>query len=588
MGLAPIALALLLAPADVTFHAAAPGGFGDVLVVDESGTAAPRRPFALRQTRLLDLEAAGDHPVTRWLAGRARPVADVGPGASRLVLPEGRGSLYRFERRDPLVRGVRFGFFVVDGQGRPRVVRERVGTGAGAATDPFLPAVGVRADGRAALVATTPAAGGDLFEVDLDAGTAVNRTPDLPPLDVRGDGLALLAGWGLAVTDLGVVRFQSTTGATASLVDLGAPAPTFFPGPLAASDDGSTVAVLAGASPSSCDVHVLGAVGGSMRVTATPGALGGAGLGPAFDNGPYLALSPDGSACAWTTVGVARELFVRRVALSAPAPVQVSADANFLDTLDEISSIRFVTPDTVMFLLGGLEQPEGTVENGDFFEASIDAVTGNVTITNLSLTSGDATAPFTTPGTVKSEGGIFALDGFPGFFLHDDQSSNSGALRSVRAGVPGFATVLADVATLEAFSVSGPDACVLVERNLPGDPRELWSLDLAGAPLAQFLGSFPLGSALVTLQPDGASRFAYQRAQPLGLRIGRIDAAAGSVEELLAPALPLVETLAWSPTGALVTTANAGGAGYAALWPTAGTPVLLGSADGGLRVLPGP
>lgn len=587
MGPTTLALAFLLAPADVTVHAAPPGGFGDVLILDEGGQTPALVSHALREVRLHEVEAAGFHPVTAFLAGRARNVSDVGPGASRVVLPNGAGSLYRYERRDSARRGVRFGFFVVGPGGRPRVVHERPGTGAGAAVDPFVGSLGVRPDGAAALVATIPDAGGDLFEVDFATGTAVNRTRTLPPLDVRAEGLVLRAGWGAAVTDQGVVRFATSAGANGAFVDLGAPTPTFFPGPLVASDDGSRMAALAGTSATSCDVHVFGPTGPATRVTVAPGAIGGAGAGPAVDNGPYLALSPDGSTCAWTTVGVARELFVRSTAVSAPLPDQVSSDARFLDTLDEISSIRFVTPDSVMFLLGSLEVPEGTVESGDFFEATLDPTSGAVTVTNLTVTSGDPTVPFTTPGEVKNEGGVFAVEGFPGYFLHDDQSSNTGSLRSVRAGVVGYPVILPSVAELQALSLSGTRLCALCERDLVGDPRQFWSLDVSASFLPQFLGTFPQTSTLVTLVPDGADRFAYQRQGPQGRRIGRLDVAAGTAEELGAPSLPLEPTLAWSSTGGLVTTVNVGGNGYAAVWPSSGVPALLGAAPEGLRVLPG-
>ncbi|MEX1025909.1 MAG: hypothetical protein WD226_12620 [Planctomycetota bacterium] len=582
-----LALALtFLFATDVTVLSAPPGGRGDVLVVDETGVAPIQRPDRLQGVRLLELDVSGRTTLETWLPGRARRVTDVGPGAARLVLPGAEGSLYRYERRSPLVRGTRFGLLRVTPQGRPQVVFERVGTGVGGHTDPFRSTVGVATDGRAALVATSLAAGGDVFEVDLALGTHRNRTPNLPPLDVAPGGLRLLPSWGACVAATGVVRFDRTPAATASVLDLGAPTPTYFQGELVASEDGSTLATVAGAGPQLAHVFVFGQSGAAVRVTETASHLGDAGFATSTDSGPYLALAPDGAVCAWTTLGVARELFARHVALAAPVSDHVSSDARFLDTLDEISSIRFITPDSFTFVLGALDLPEATVEDADVFLGVLDPATGVVSITNLSGTSGDHSSPFTSAGTLKTEGGIFALEGLDGYLLHDDQSSNTGSLKLIRTSAPEFITLLPDAGTLEAFAVSDSIALGLIERNLPGEPREFWSLDLNAAPVLQAQGWLPQDSALVTLRPDGDARFAYVRQTLFGRRLGRIDAASGTQLELGGPALPLSDAVGWTSASGIVCSADVAGQGYAALWSSAGVPTLLGSAAGGLVVLP--
>ena len=93
----PLIFSLLVCPPEVTLHAALPGGRGDIVVVDETGLARPQRPQGLRGVRLLSLDVSGRADGETWLAGRARRVRDVGGQAARLVLPEGRGSLYRYE-----------------------------------------------------------------------------------------------------------------------------------------------------------------------------------------------------------------------------------------------------------------------------------------------------------------------------------------------------------------------------------------------------------------------------------------------------------------------------------------------------------
>ena len=582
-----LALALLPQSADVTLLAASPGQFGDVLVADPMGIDAPERPDRLRGLRLLELDVSGRMTLETWLPGRAQRVDDLGPAASRLVLPGGRGSLYHYERRSTDFRGCRFGFFRVDRDGRAQYLWERLGVGPSADVNPFLSTLGLDRTGRSALLASSPAAGGNLYELDLETGDVSLRTPDLAPLEFDPDGLRLSSAWGAAVSSSGVVRFDRAPGASAEWLSWPASAPTSFQGDLVLSEDGSTMATSAGASSQLRDVYTFGASGPAHRVSTVPGSVSGAGFANQTNAGPYLALAPDGSKCAWTTTGISRELFVRSATVGAPAPDQVSADAHFLDTLDEISSIRFLPNGDFTFLLGELEAPEGTLDNGEMYLGSVDPVSGTTTLTNVTGTSGDLADPFLAAGTLKTEGGIFALDGLNGYFLHDDQSSNTGAMRVLRVGTPGVTTLLGNVAELEAVSVSGDFACCLLERNLPGSPREFWSYDLQANFASRRLGVVPGFQPLVALRPSGVGEFAYVRSGLSGRQLGRLNASLGTQIELGGPGLPLQDAVEWSSASGLVSSANVGGVGYAAVWPGSGAPALLAAEVGGLLVLPG-
>src|SRR5688572_1242527 len=92
-------IALLLAPpvltnAQISVFEGNPGQKGDVVTV----TAFTQlRPPQLQGVVLMSLDCVGRTRFTELRADRARLRNDV-PGASRLVLPEERGSLYKYRR----------------------------------------------------------------------------------------------------------------------------------------------------------------------------------------------------------------------------------------------------------------------------------------------------------------------------------------------------------------------------------------------------------------------------------------------------------------------------------------------------------
>jgi hypothetical protein len=583
----PLAAATPAPPAGgVAIFVGPSGGVGDVRFLDENGSARPSGPPELRGIRLLPIELSGRTQLEELLPGRARLRADV-PGAARLALPAGAGSLYRYERVE--AGGAVFGYFVVDAEGRPRSVFEMSGTGPGAATDPIPLPVAVDAVGGAILVATTPAAGGDLIEVDLATASAHVRTAAIAPRTFATGGLRLLAGWGVGASAEEVLRFDRQSAAQAAALDFPGGAPALLQGDVVASGDGLMAATLAGAGPSALHVFAFGPSGTAVQVTSASATLSSAGFLPGALGGPYLALSQDGSCAAWRSVEVptptetSREAWIRPV--SAPhAEVQVTADANFIETLDEAGQFLFFGAGDLVVMVGERDSALGDVEGGDFYRVALGAA-GQIALTNLSLTSGDTQPPFI-GGTLKSEGGVFQVDGFPGVLMHDDQSSGTGSLRSVNFQTGVLQTLLPSVDTLEAVEIVGSHFALALERT--SGAQELLRLPLDLSASATVLASLPGNFSIRPLAPRPDGTLGLLVGPGTGLEwLARVDVPSGASTLLLPTLLPLGPTLATSPQGALATSVDLPSGSVFGLWSAGGALGAFSAGGATSFLLPG-
>lgn len=464
-----------------------PGGVGDVVLIPD-GLA---RPAGLRGIRLLPIDCVGRTRSTILLPEHACLVEDV-PGASRLLLPGGGGSLYRFARTTSW--GLRFGLFRVR-EGRAETVLELPGAGTDQAIDPLRPGLAVSSDGQGLLVATTSLAGGDLIEVDLSGVTTCLRTGDLAPRHYGLDGLALLPDWGFALSATGPLRFGRAHGArieTLSTPD----ACGWFGEDVVASRDGSTVAFLAGHSPDEAHVYVCRSTGPIVRVTTAPDRLAGAGFLPGALHGPNLALSTDGSRVAWTSLtDDSRECWVAAV---GAAPEHLTADERFDDTLNDAGVISFFDPDSLVILVG-----EGQdIGEGDLYRVDLDGLA----IENLTGTSGILQPPHDY-GTVVAVDGVHELPGRAGWLLLDsrdnDDTSGDNPGRLLRVGVDGTVRVLLeDVETLERVERAGSFVAAVVGRShgvdVPGeDSQNVVQFALEGDTVERLV--VPLGTRITRL-----------------------------------------------------------------------------------------
>ncbi|MEZ5979126.1 MAG: hypothetical protein R3F34_12995 [Planctomycetota bacterium] len=533
------------ARADQTLFLGPEGGVGTVVVADETGLVPPVPVAGLDGIELLPVEPIGRTKLELLLPGRARLRTDV-PGASRVELPDDAGSLYHFRR--PGTAGDDFGFFVVDGDGRATLVVERAGTGALGIDDPFRTSVGVDATGSGVLVATTLAAGGDVLELDLVNGTAIDRTANLPPLDVLPSGLGLRHDFGVAIATDRLVRFLRLPGEVASVVPLPG-APAWFGGEIVFSENELVAATIAGASPNLAHPYALSFVGPAVRLDDVPAHLSPAGFLPGSVDGPYLALSGDGSVCVWRTEGVARDAWSSNVALVPPPPEPVTSDAQFVDTLDEVGLVGALLPFSgraIALAVGEVADPiAGGIEGLDFYLVESPLGGGPPVITNLTRTSGTTAAPFD-GGNIDPSKGAWLVPGAPRVLVRDDAGSGS------RLSLLDLAT--ATVSPLDA----NVDDVVGIERVgqrflvsvVDGNKRRLVVADAASG-TSKTLAT--LGSGAVY------DRFAVRDDGWVGLGISvgalewiaRVDVV-NEVGELLLPfPLDIGPALGWTPGGRL-------------------------------------
>jgi len=594
--LALLCLAPLASAGQVTTFVGPPGGIGDVRIAPEDGLAPATTVAGLAGVRLLPIDASGRSALTQLLPDQPSlrdDVAGLAPGlGGRIALPAEQGSLYRF-RRDESGGAATFGLFLVGPSGAPAIVLELPGAGPAGDADPLLPRIGVDATGSAALVGTTVAAGGDLFELDLAAGTSTNRTSNLAPLTLDDAGGRLLVGWGTAVAQEGLVRFARTPGALAEMVAVpNVAAPAFWDGGIAVSADSSTAATVAGAGPTATHVICYGPSGDGHALDTVPAELKGAGFFPDSTAGPYLALSTDGSTAAYVDVRVAPGGEKKREAWMTPtapqpgdAPQQITADGKFIDTLDETGLIGFVSGDTMVLGVGELGDPDipgsTSIDGVDVYRVTLNAG-GTTTITNLSLTSGDTTEPFT-EGEISTEKGLFLLPGGDLLALNRQQE----VLGRVDPSLPGLQPLLPQTKDVVSVHRAGGSLLVHVRHASASIDQRLHAYDIAGGTLTQF-GSLPSGVVIErhALRSDGTAAFVIR----LGLKewLGRIDLA--NLTGALATPLPIVfgGALAFTPAGGLALTVGApAGPAYQLVWTAAGGVALLPAPLVPAQVLPG-
>ena len=402
-----LTLIVLAAPAaagSLSVFVGPAGGAGNVRILDASLVCLPYDVPGLTNIRLVALDHSGRAGLQQLSACAPRLRDDV-PGASRLSLPSGAGSLYHFVRNEGAWDEA-WGFFLVDASRVARVVLEYPALQPG--VDPFLPRIAVAPDGSALLVATSRSAGGDLFEVDLVSARVRSRTANLAPLGFRGRGLALLPAFGVAVHEAGILRVDRSVDGDASAVGF-APGeyPAWFERSVVASCNGAWIATVAGESSQITYPHVVGAQGIARRMAQLPRDVQGAGLAPDAANGPWLAVSDDGLSCAWRVrpwgPWIDAELYLG----SRPDPSasgieeHVTHDAAFAPYLDEVGVFVF-TPTGRLVFVAGDPGSAGSSQFGsaDVFRASR-GTTGALELENLTATSGEALPPFLHYGTLE-------------------------------------------------------------------------------------------------------------------------------------------------------------------------------------------
>jgi hypothetical protein len=581
----PWLLPLLLASAsaEVTLFTGGAGEAGDVVVLLRDGS--ELRPPELQGVQLLPIDFAGRTRMSTLQAGKPRLRSDL-PGAARILLPAEEGSLYHY-RRGPVAGGpATYGYFVVGGNGAARLVFALPGTGPSGSDDPFLTRVALGPPAGGLLLATTPEAGGDLWELNLVVGSSVNRTQFLAPLRIQEHGLLLLSSFGVALSDAGPVRFERVTGAQARPV-LSPVATPWFGSDLVHSDDESTVAYVAGEGPSAACIYVLGPGGDALQATHQPAPLSGAAFGSG--SGPALALSTDGSHVAWRVEGFYRECYLRPTRSPASVPdLHVTSDANFEDTLNDTGVISFFDPDSAVLVVGRRAGEE--IERADLFAMERQA-TGILALRNLSRTSEELDQPFDY-GRASTQGGILHLSG-SSWLVHDpggeydssrDDDDVPSRLLRVEAGGGTVSTLIEQVESLDLIEPAGSYFIAAVHRSASSTPLSL--VQIPRDPGAVTVTGLPLGCRLSRPASLGASsEFAAVLELGTSQWLGRIRAP--GYQGLTVSAIPRVfgPTLGFAQDGSIVATAEVLASQIAFSWTDAGVTPLRVLSKG--FVLPG-
>lgn len=562
---------VLPAPIDLVSGLYGPaGGAGQLVIYEGHAGRVLARPAWGSELRLLDIDFVGRTQLEELLPDRPRRRADVANGA-RLELPLGGGVLHRYVRSGS--SGDRFGFLWIGPDGRPRPRLERAGVGG--VGDPFVGRIAVDPDGTTLLVATVPAAGGDLLEVELASGQVLDRTPNVGPLTFSDAGLWLDEPWGFAVAAEGVWRFQRGGTSPATPVPFPVDAnPSWFSGEAVTSPARRFGAVTAGDGPAQQHVFVFARVGPALRVTQQSAVVSGAGFLPESFHGPYLAVSDDGRLCAWRTEGVTREVRTARVAAAPQDDVQVSADAYFIETLDEVGQLGYRFDPTVLTLaVGERSLDDGTIEKIDVYRVTLDTA-DQPAIENRTLSSGDTTTPFVA-GTISPEV-AHELPGGAGTLIYDEDGDRLFALPTTG----GPKTLLTQVKEIQVVEATADHLVLGLRRESGAKPGEIHALplDLSG-PIVQLPGGGP-DDEFLRGASDGVDQVALVSSDDVTETLVRLAVTAGT-SETWGGAGPFPGPLSFARDGALVFGAgNPLQAVQLWSWPTDRPPVAFGPGSG--------
>lgn len=587
------AFALLAAPASAgsfSVFLGPPGGTGFVRVFDDAGVALPVDPPELDGIRLLPLDVSNRAALEELSSRCARRRDDV-PGAARLSLPQGRGSLYHYVRGEGTPAEA-FGFFVVDVTRVARVVFELPSPSLG--VDPFIERIAAAPDGDALLLGTARAAGGDLYEVDLAQRLVLLHSAGIGPLDLRGRGLTLQAGFGAAVHKTGILRFVRGVAADALPVPFAAGEyPVWFERAVVSSGNGEWIATVAGESPHLTYPYVFGATGGAQRMTQLAADLAGAGLAPEAPNGPWLAVSDDGCACAWRIRDWgpwddAELYFGTRPAPNLPATAEhVTRDGLFAPYLDEVGVFVFRPNGSLVFVAGDPAVPGVNLfEEADAFRLER-LPSGALGYANLTGTSGETLPPFDFYGTLEPTRLVW-VESAASYLMLAREGTEDG-LFVVDGAAGGMRALARQVNRLDLVELA-PQHVVLSLLTPPGSAeRGLVRLPLDLATDPELLLPYPFGTRAAHGTLGAGGQCAVGLSDGLSDALWSLDITSGAATPFALHGLEVGPLLDVTRNGLVLATLGSGSGGTAAtVWDPGQQAVRIQSLPAGGLVLPGP
>lgn len=584
-----VATALLVTPpaqgALVVFRGS-PGAQGDVVRADPTLSTPPVVVPGLSAVTLLPIDATGRLEIDQLRPDVARWRNDV-PQASRLSLPAGRGSLYRYSRASGA--GLEFGLMLIDAAGDARSVFAMAGAGPALDQPPFVSRIAVAPDGSGALVITTPPAGGNVLQVDFASGAVVDRTASLPPERFLAAGVHLRSTLAVIASPRGVWRFDPSAPGDATPLTFAATAPASFTGEVAFSRSGLWCVTTAGVDADQLDVYVFGVSGDATLVTNAPTRISPAGYQPEFRHGPYMAVSDDGTHCAWRVeTAVSTEAFLARVPQATPTPSEhLTQDANFIDTIDEIGDFFFRPGTNVLVFAAGEVAGAGpaVIEAMDLYSALL-PTGGGANLLNLTQTSGIASPPFVQPAELSPE--FTSLEPGTSRVLMFNSDSGGGDIVAADTSGTGLTVVIPNVKEVQFVERVGADLLVAVRRANGAKPSEILLVDAAWTPTNAPLLSVNTLHVFERFAagPNGWGAF-IERTLTKD-RLWRYDPGAGALQLFSDRQLYFGPALSWSAGGELGLTVGQGGVqSIFGAWPQTSAVVRLPIPVGPGFLLPG-
>ncbi len=520
-----------------------------IYVVEEDGSAIPFPASGENDFSLMPIDLAGRLEIRRFDPARPRR-AVTDDGQARILLPGGT-SVFHYRR------GAVYGFLAVGPDALPRILIELPATGIPFFPDPFLRTVAGSSDGARLAVATRPQAGGDLWLLSIDGslfpdGTEAFNAGGTGVLEVDARSLTFADG-ALFFTVGGEEVYRAPTDGTGPATPLplppsGGSVPDEVVREIAVSEDGSTLAFVAGEDDEERDIYVLTPPSGSpANLTQDPGEYLGPGYQPAFAHGPTLALSPDGSTIAYLKeVDGEEELYVRPTA--GGPPVHVTPDPIFEPYIDSVVIISIGYANEVEFAAGGEGALGGNpLEQLDYYRASVGP--GNaLTVTNLTATNGATSPPFLDAASLS------ILDAFelPG-------NSGKGMVSLAPGGVAlrllnptsATATVAYQGQTWDADGVGPAGGRLVFPARGPSGLPELVVIEGGATPNAATLASGPTWVSVASLafHPSGTEVALVASATNGSDMLVQVEVPGGQVTYTDLPSAAFSRTLAYSPLG---------------------------------------
>jgi len=496
------------------------------------------------------------------------------PDACRVSLPHGRGSLYHYSRET--AGATQFGFFLID---RKRGVSVLVELPETDEENPWLTNIAPGPDGLGLLLATRMPAGGNLYEVDLAGGTVFDRTQTMGPVAFSANALWLNRTFGFGVGADGIYRFKRETQTQAEAVTFPpGSAPTWFSGEAVVNGDRTIGATTAGSGPASLRMYVFGEVGPALPASGAPAALAGAGFLPESEGGPWMAVSADGSVCAWSVGQSTREAFLAPVTGTDPF-VQVTAPTFFDDTLDSVGGLTFFTGNQLLMTIGvGGDENEAVTESANVFTVQyVDAVPELT-----SLTAGHVTPPFGSYAGAEPER-YFRVPQADGLLMFDEEE---GELLAILGGSHPYGQVkISDVEDVDFIEAVGDDLIVSVELNSAPGIHQLYILPAHLGTNAELVVQGALGDRFRHPAPgDGTIGFIIESADGSD-QMARLALATGVMETFPGRTQDISSIIAHSHSGAQVF-ATGGAQNTFVVWPQNGPPRRLPMVTGEGFALP--